>query len=293
MKQKKIFALGFFDGVHRGHQMVLHLCQHLADDAGVATAAITFDRHPQSLFTPTPPALLNTTEDRRLLIQEWAGIEHLLILPVNEQVMNMPWQDFLEALLKEGAAGFVCGYDFRFGKNGEGNAEKMAAFAEERGLPWCIVDEQAMDGEKISSTRIRTLLEKGDAEGAKRLLGHAHIFTGNVVSGQGLGRTIGIPTANLRLRSELVCPAFGVYACRAWVDGASYAAVANIGTRPTVDGKGVTVEPWILDFAGDLYGKELTLEFHKFLRPEQKFESLDALKIQIQKDAEETRRIFA
>lgn len=290
--KKKIFALGFFDGVHIGHQMVLHLCQHLADDAGVATAAITFDRHPQSLFTPTPPALLNTTEDRRWLIQEWVGIEHLLILPVNEQVMNMPWQDFLEALLKEGAAGFVCGYDFRFGKNGEGNAEKMAAFAEERGLPWCIVDEQAMDGEKISSTRIRALIEKGDMELARELLGHFHRFTGKVVYGRGLGHTIGIPTANLCLPEELVCPAFGVYACKAVVDGNWFNAVTNIGTRPTVDGKGVTVEPWILDFDGDLYGKELTLEFCKFLRPERKFDSLEELINQIQKDARQTRGIL-
>ena len=169
----------------------------------------------------------------------------------------------------------------------------MAAFAEERGLPWCIVDEQAMDGEKISSTRIRALIEKGDMEGAKELLGHFHRFTGKVVHGRGLGHTIGIPTANLCLPEELIKPAFGVYACRAWVDGNYYAAVTNIGTRPTVDGQGVTVEPWILDFDGDLYGKEVVLEFCKFLRPEQKFESLDALKDQIQKDAEETRKIFA
>ena len=201
--KKKIFALGFFDGVHKGHQMVLHLCQHLAEDAGVATAAITFDRHPQSLFTPTPPALLNTTEDRRWLIQEWAGIDHVLILPVNEQVMTMPWQDFLGALLEEGAVGFVCGYDFRFGKNGEGSAQKLQQFCAERGLPWYIVDEQTMDGEKISSTRIRTLIEKGDMEGAKRLLGHFHRFTGKVVHGRGLGHTIGIPTANLCLPEEL------------------------------------------------------------------------------------------
>ena len=290
---KKIFALGFFDGVHKGHQMVLDLCLHLAEEAGADTAAITFDRHPQSLFTPTPPALLNTTKDRRWLIQEWAGIDHLLILPVNERVMTMPWQDFLEALLQEGAAGFVCGYDFRFGKNGEGNGEKMASFAEERGLPWYIVDEQTMDGEKISSTRIRALIEKGDMEGAKKLLGHFHMFTGKVVHGRGLGHTIGIPTANLQLQSELVCPAFGVYACRAWVDGNYYTAVTNIGTRPTVGGQNVTVEPWLLDFEGDLYGKEVRLEFHKFLRPEQKFENLEELKAQIQKDAEEARRVVA
>lgn len=292
MKQKKIFALGFFDGVHKGHQMVLDLCRHLADDAGVATAAITFEKHPQSLFTPNPPALINTTEDRRWLLQTWAGMDYLLIFQVTEQIMTMPWQDFLELLLREGAVGFVCGYDFRFGKNGEGNAERLAKFSEERGLPWYIVDEQTMDGEKISSTRIRTLIEAGDMEGAKALLGHFHMLTGTVVRGQGLGRTIGIPTANLELPDELVKPAFGVYACKAHVDGNWYNAVTNIGTRPTVNGQNVTVEPWILDFDGDLYGKEITLFFHKFLRPERKFDSLEALKSQIQKDAADTYKLL-
>jgi riboflavin kinase/FMN adenylyltransferase len=292
MMQKTIYALGFFDGVHIGHGMVLDLCQHLAEDAGAKTAAITFDRHPQSLFTPNPPPLLNTTEDRRWLIQVWAGMDHVLVLPVTEQVMGMPWQAFLEMLLQKGAAGFVCGHDFRFGHKGEGNAQKLAAFAKERNLPCYIVEEQTMDGEKISSTRIRGLIEKGDVEGAKRLMGHFHIFTGKVVHGQQLGRTIGVPTANLLLPDELVKPAFGVYACRAWVDGKFYVAVTNIGTRPTVDGQGVTIEPWILDFEGDLYGKEITLEFHKFLRPERKFASLQELKQQIQQDAAQAKALL-
>ena len=292
MKNKKIFALGFFDGVHLGHGMVLDLCQHLAEDMGAETAAITFDRHPQSLFTPTPPALINTTEDRCWLLQTWACIDHLLVLPVNAEVMGLPWQDFLEMLLQEGAVGFVCGYDFRFGRKGEGTAEKLAAFARERNMPCYIVEEQTLDGEKISSTRIRERIEQGDMETAQRLLGHFHMFTGKVVHGQHLGRTLGVPTANLQLPDELVKPAFGVYACSACVDGNFYVAVTNIGTRPTVNGQGVTVEPWILDFEGDLYGKEITLYFRKFLRPEQKFASLEELKAQIQKDAAEAKRLL-
>ena len=291
MKQKKIFALGFFDGVHLGHQTLLHACTRLAQQAGIGTAAITFDRHPHSLFTVQPQPLLNTTKNRCGLLQS-CGMETVLTYPVNAQTMTMPWESFLEALIAEGAAGFVCGYDFRFGKNGEGNAEKLAKFAEERNLPYYIVDEQTMDGEKISSTRIRALLEQGDIENANRLLGHPHMLSGTVVKGRGLGRTIGIPTANMQLPKELVTPAFGVYACSVCVDGNHYAAVTNIGTRPTVDGQNVTVEPWILDFDGDLYGKEITLEFHKFLRPEQKFGSLEELKAQIQKDAATTREIL-
>ena len=292
MKQRKIYALGFFDGVHLGHQALLDACCRLATEENATACAVTFDLLPGAVLQNGQLNMLNTAKDREALLRRY-GVKEVLLLATTKEVLSMPWTAFLEMLKEDGAVGFVCGYDFRFGKNGEGNAQKLAAFANELGLPCYIVDEQTMDGEKISSTRIRTLIEQGDVEGAKRLLGHAHIFTGNVVSGQGLGRTIGIPTANLHLPEELVCPAFGVYACRAWVDGNAYAAVANIGTRPTVNGKGVTVEPWILDFAGDLYGKELTLEFYKFLRPEQKFENLDVLKTQIQKDAEETRKIFA
>ena len=291
MKQKKIFALGFFDGVHKGHQMVLDLCRHLADDAGVATAAITFEKHPQSLFTPNPPVLLNTTEDRCTLLRKYE-IDEVFVLHVNEKTMSIPWDAFLEMLIEDGAVGFVCGYDFRFGQNSQGTAEKLAAFAEERGLPCCIVEEQTMDGEKISSTRIRALLEKGDLETANRLMGHFHMLTGTVVAGQKLGRTIGVPTANLPMPEGLVQLPFGVYACKAWVDGKHYIAVTNVGTRPTVNGKNVTVEPWILDFDGDLYGKEITLFFHKFLRPEQKFGSLEALKSQIQKDAADTYKLL-
>ena len=289
--KKKIFALGFFDGVHKGHQMVLAQCKLLAEDCGVATAAITFEKHPQSLFTPNPPVLLNTTEDRCTLLRKYE-IDEVFVLHVNEKTMSIPWDAFLEMLIEDGAVGFVCGYDFRFGHKGQGTAEKLSAFAEERNLPCTIVPEQTMDGEKISSTRIRALLEKGDVENTIHLLGHMHMLSGTVISGQKLGRTIGVPTANLPMPEGLVQLPFGVYACKAWVDGNYYTAVTNIGTRPTVDGQGVTIEPWILDFDGDLYGKEITLFFHKFLRPERKFGSLEELKLQIQKDAAETYKLL-
>lgn len=289
---KKIYALGFFDGVHLGHQALLDAGSRLASELGCTPAAVTFDLPPGAILQNTKPNMLNTVRDREALLAQFGAAE-ILLLTADKTTLSMSWNAFLEMLIARGAVGFVCGYDFRFGRNGEGNAEKLAAFAAEKRLPCVIVPEQTMDGEKISSTRIRTLIEAGDVENATLLLRHPHILSGTVVSGQKLGRTIGIPTANLELPKELVCPAFGVYACKAWVDGHYYIAVTNIGKRPTVNGQNVTVEPWILDFDGDLYGKEITLEFHKFLRPEQKFTNLDALKAQIQKDAAETRKIFA
>lgn len=291
MKQKKIFALGFFDGVHWGHQALLSACVRLANRENATAAAVTFDLPPSTALGLQQPNMINSVRDRQALLQQY-GMEEILVLPATKEVMSTDWQGFLSSLLADGAVGFVCGEDYRFGKNGQGTAQMLAAYAQERGLPCIIVPEQTMDGEKISSTRIRSLLEKGDIENANRLLGHPHILSGTVVSGQKLGRTIGIPTANLRPEDALIMPPKGVYATRCQIGEESYAAVTNIGTRPTVSGQGVTIEPWILDFDGDLYGQQITLSFHKFLRPEQKFPSLEELKAEILKNAAEVRKIF-
>ena len=288
---KRIFALGFFDGVHLGHQVLLRECRALAEKLDCGTAAITFDRHPQSLFSPTPPALISTAASRKLLLQSY-GIAYIHEYPVIPAVMSMHWRDFLQQLLDMGAAGFVCGHDFRFGSHGAGDVRKLQSLCEALGLPCVIVPEQTVDGIRISSTHIRSLIEDGKMETAVKFLGHPHVISGTVVHGKSLGRTLGIPTANLLLEPGLVVPKFGVYACRCIVDGSSYPAVTNVGTRPTVNGVGITVEPWILDFDGDLYGREITLEFNHFLRPETKFDSLPALQAQIRKDAEETRHYF-
>ena len=291
MKQKKIFALGFFDGVHLGHQALLSACVRLANRENATAAAVTFDLPPSTALGLQQPNMINSVRDRQALLRQY-GMEQILVLPATKEVMSTDWQDFLSSLLVDGAVGFVCGEDYRFGKNGQGTAQMLAAYAQARNLPCIIVPEQTMDGQKISSTRIRSLLEKGDVENANRLLGHPHILTGTVVSGQKLGRTIGIPTANLRPEDSLIIPPKGVYATRCQIGDENYAAVTNIGTRPTVSGQGVTIEPWILDFDGDLYGREITLSFHKFLRPEQKFPNLEELKAEILKNAAEVRKIF-
>lgn len=288
---KKIYALGFFDGVHLGHQALLTACCRMAGEKGCETAAITFDRHPQALFTEQPPKLISTVADREMLLRRY-GIQNVRILPVTKEVMGICWTDFLEKLLQDGAAGFVCGDDFRFGNHGEGDHRKLEAFCRERGLPCVIVPQQEQEGIRISSTRIREALENGALDRANALLGHPYTLTGQVVSGRQLGRTIGIPTANLQFPGALLTPAFGVYACKAWVEGKAHLAVTNIGNRPTVGGHWITVEPWLLDFHGDLYGKTLILEFFAFLRPERKFQDLQALRLEILKNAEETRKIF-
>lgn len=285
---KYIFALGFFDGVHLGHQALLRECCRLAAQMGAKTAAITFDKHPQSLFLDTPPVLLSTEDDRRRLLGRY-GMESVYTLPVVPETMNLPWEKFIERLLEKGAAGFVCGDDFRFGHRGVGDATKLRYYCASRDIPCIVVPEQTLNGKRISSTLIRSRIEAGDMESATRYLGHPHVLTGTVVHGQKIGRKLGFPTANLQIPEAVVVPKFGVYACRAVVDGQSFPAVTNVGTRPTVAGSGVTVEPWILDFQGDLYGREIQLEFYRFLRPEMKFPDLAALQQEILRNAEETR----
>jgi riboflavin kinase/FMN adenylyltransferase len=217
---------------------------------------------------------------------------HVRVLPVTAETMGQPWEEFLETLLRDGAVGFVCGYDFRFGHRGEGTAEKLAAFCRERDFPLVIVPEQTLDGVRISSTHIRCLIEQGNMGEAARFLGHGHLLSGTVVPGRQLGRTIGVPTANILFPEGVVIPRRGVYACHALAEGARYRAVTNVGSRPTVDGHQIRAESWILDFEGDLYGKKLTLEFGPFLRPEQKFDSLEALQAEIQKNGAQTRKFF-
>ena len=286
-----IYALGFFDGVHLGHRALLDECKRLATEYGAKTAAITFDAHPQSCFSADVPPLLTDLPQRVELLKE-AGMDRVLVLPATRETMATPWETFLAQLRSQGAAGFVCGHDFRFGCRGEGNAEKLSDYCRREGLPCTVVPEQLMGDVRISSSHIRALLAAGDVEEAARFLGRPYSITGQVVTGRRLGRTIGVPTANLRPDPGTVCPRLGVYASKVRVGEAVYLAVTNIGSRPTVEGRHVTVEPWILDFEGDLYGSTITAELHRFLRPEQKFPSLEELRQEIQKNALQTREFF-
>ena len=292
MKEKTIYALGFFDGVHLGHGALLAECRRLADIHGCKAAAVTFSSHPDTLVLGKTPELINTIEDRVRLLRQ-AGMDDVIVLPFDKQMQTMPWQEFLRLLVESyGAAGLVCGHDFRFGNRGAGNAALLTDYCTQHHMPCAVVPEQMLAGVTISSSHIRRLLEAGKMEEAASFLGHPHILTGEVVSGRKLGRTLGIPTANLSIPEGVINLPFGVYACKACTEKGEYLAVTNIGNRPTVGGHRITVEPWLLDFDGDLYGTSLTLSFYTFLRPEQKFPSLDALKEEIQKNAGECRKFF-
>ena len=293
MSKKCVYALGFFDGVHLGHGSLLSSCRYLADELGVDAGVVTFSSHPDALVYGTTPGLISTLQDRDTLLREKYHMDTVISLPFDREMMCCPWQDFFDRLLKEfHAAGLVCGEDFRFGHRGEGDGEKLLSACREAGIPCVVVPRLKLENVIVSSTHIRDLIQMGLMEHAIHFLGHPYVLTGSVVPGHQLGRRMGFPTANLLLPPELAVPKFGVYVCRCIVDGERYAAVTNVGTRPTVDGVGITVETWLLDYSGDLYGREITLEFFKFLRPELKFPSLEALQHAVLDDAEKTKEIL-
>ena len=279
---KYIFALGYFDGVHLGHQALLTQCKKLAQ--GKKWGAVTFLGHPDELLKGIRPGLINQNADRDRLLQIF-GAEKIVHLSFDKKLMNTPWDSFLDMLVRDhGAEGFVCGSDFYFGAQGAGTAALLQTYCAEHNLQCAVVPQQMQDGQRISSTCIRSLLEQGDVEKANRLLGHPHTLWGVVEQGKQLGRTIGVPTANIGYSAELVKLPYGVYECNVTVEKCSYKAITNVGKCPTVSGQKLTVESHLLGFDGDLYGKTVQVEFLRFLRPEQKFDSLQALQNQIAQD---------
>ncbi len=292
--KKQVIALGFFDGVHLGHGALLERSYALGKQYGVPAAALTFDIHPDELVRGEPVLLLNTRQEREQLVKTLYGIDELLTLPFDRKRMEQPWKDFVEhSLLEEyGAVHLVCGYDFRFGAGGAGTPALLKDYCAQRGIGCDCIPQVCAGGEPVSSTRIRRLLQQGAMEEAVALLGHPHLIRGTVVEGRKLGRTIGIPTANVDPGERRLLPKGGVYVARAFFEGISRPAVVNIGSRPTVGGSHTTIEPWILDFEGDLYGKELSLELHAYLRQEQHFASLQELREEILRNAEQTRDFF-
>lgn len=293
---QKVIALGFFDGVHLGHGALLRRVTERARETSASPAVVTFEQAPKSLVTGKPVSLLNSPEDRQDLIRRFYGIEDVVMLPFDQKMMTMPWQDFINIILvkDQHAAHLVAGHDFHFGYKNQGTPELLQRSCAQLGLGCDIIPEVALDGVTVSSTHIRQLVAEGNMEEAARFLGHPHTLTGTVRHGHSIGHARLFPTANLIVPQSVLVPSHGVYVTRACLaDGRTFAAVTNVGTRPTVNnGTNVTVEAYLLDFSGDLYGQTLRLEYHRKLRGEVRFDSLETLKAQISQDIESTRNYF-
>ena len=294
---KRVVALGFFDGVHLGHGALLNRVGEVAAQLGAVPAAVTFDTHPTNLILKTPMPLLSSPRDRAELMRRYYGIRDVIVARFDDRMMHMPWREFVtDYLVKEnGAVHLVAGHDFHFGYKGEGNPERLKALCAEIGIGCDIIPKVERDHITISSTYIRNLVAQGEIEQANQFLGHPHTLTDTVAHGKKLGATLGFPTVNLRFQPGVLVPAHGVYVTKVYFEnGESRPAVTNVGVRPTVnDGNEVTVEGFILDFSGDLYGQTIRMEFYKYLRGEKKFDSLAELKAAVMQNAEETREYFA
>ena len=293
-KEKRVIALGFFDGVHLGHAALLGRTNERARELSAKPFVLSFDTHPGQFISGDPVPLINSPEGRVDLIQRLFGIRDVLLLHFDLRMRQMGWRDFVTVLQEEfGAVHVVCGRDFRFGYQGEGTADLLQEACEARGMDSDVMEEVCLDGGAVSSSRIRTLLQGGEMEEANRLLGHPHTLVDTVRHGYKLGRTLGAPTINMLFPEGVLQLPHGVYATRVYIGDEAHFAVTNVGLRPTARRpEQVTVESYILDYAADLYGREVRVEFFHYLRPELKFEDLHALKTQIKADVEATRSYF-
>lgn len=293
---RRVIALGFFDGVHRGHISLMERTKQRALELGVTPAALSFDTHPDTLVKGVEVPLINSPAGRAEIIRRVCGIESVIFIHFNRAVMHMPWEEFLRSLIDElHAVHVVVGYDFSFGYKGMGTPERLAEYCTEHELGYDIMPVVMHGGAPVSSTRIRTLIADGKMEWANELLGHPHCLVDTVHYGFQLGAKLGTPTINMRFADGVLVPRHGVYAARVYLDdGTERMAVTNVGVRPTVSGSNrISVESYILDYDGDLYERKVRVDFHSFLRDEHKFSDTNELREQILRDADATRKYFA
>lgn len=294
-KHGRAIALGFFDGVHIGHGALMKRTVEAAEEIQAEPSVLSFDIHPDSLVYGKEVPLLNNNAGREDIIRRLYGIEDVIFIHFNKEVMHMPWKQFLDNLIAELDVRYiVVGHDFTFGNRGEGNAERLQSYCQELGIGCDVIPAVMKDGRIVSSTYIRELIENGEMERANEFLGHPHCLTDTVHTGYQLGTKMGTPTINMYFPRGVIIPRFGVYAAQVILDdGSRHTSVTNIGVRPTVsDTNVVSVESYILDFEGNLYDRKVRVEFYKHLRDEKKFSDYMELSAQIQRDAEETKKYF-
>lgn len=287
-------ALGNFDGVHLGHQAVIGRARQFADANGLKLLLVTFEPHPRSLFSADAEPFRLTPMRIKLELFEALGAAATLCLRFDRALASMSADQFIDDLLVGAlkARHVVIGHDFCFGTKRSGNASHLIERSAGAGFTVEPVEPQmAPDGESYSSTRIRDYLRNGEPERAAHLLGRPFRIEGHVQHGDKRGRLLGFPTANLTLDGYLV-PRKGVYAVSATIAGRVYSGVANLGLRPTIGTEDVRLETHIFDFDGDIYGAQIAVDLRHFIRPEKKFDGLDALKAQIAADSAEARRLL-
>lgn len=285
-----VVAVGFFDGFHRGHRAIVRELLRLRRP-GERAAVVTFREHPATYLRPgQAPALIMTLEERMNSFAQ-AGVDLAFVLPFDAAIATLRPDEFLDETLiaRVGARAMIVGQNFRFGAKRAGDIAYAQAHLAKRGITFVAVPNELDDGERVSSTRVRSAIAEADFATADRLLGSAYTIRGAVSLGFGRGHDLGFPTANIAASTQKVLPPDGVYSIVGRHDGRDYLGLVSIGTNPTFDGARRTVEAWLLDYFGSLYGEELALREFRFLRPQQRFDTIDALLEQMHADAANVR----
>lgn len=291
---RQVVALGNFDGLHRGHQKLVHRTVEAARHIGGKSVIFTFEPHPLQVLKPAEsPPLIITAERKAAMLAGW-GVDILVFVPFTLEFAALSPEEFVRLVLVEriGVARVVVGYNYRFGQKGIGDTQILEELGRRYGFTVDIVPAVRYKGQTVSSSRIRTLVQAGELEEAFELLGYRLTWEGEVVSGCQIGRSIGFPTANLDFAENVLLPGRGVYIAEATFQGKKFPGVANVGIKPTVGGNSTTVEVYLFDFHEDIYGQRLQLTFLRKLRDERQFASLAALKEQIKNDVKAAREFF-
>ena len=285
IKGKTAVALGFFDGVHVGHKAVIENAVKYSRENNIPAVVWTF------LNSPKKASLSITDNDERKAFFEALGVDILIVFPFSDDVKGLTKDKFVNTVLKENlnAQKVFCGFNYSFGAGGKGTPEELKQLCEKQDISVEISKEISVDGETVSSTRIREYIENGFPEKASRLLGRPYSISGTVTNGKKLGRTLGFPTANVHIPENKVFPKDGVYLTVTSFEEKSLYGITNIGTNPTVDEKIRRAENFIFDFGEDIYGKEIKIEFLRFIRGERKFDSVELLAAQVHRDIQEAK----
>jgi len=288
-------TVGTFDGVHCGHQVILSRTKAIADEKNRRSVVVTFDPHPQIVLQKPDrePVKLLTTIEERIALFEQLGIDLTVVIPFSKEFAATPAEEFIRNIIvgQIGVKDFLLGHDHMFGRNRDGDETLLRTLGDECGFSVEHVSALQRDGIVVSSTKVRNALKEGDVEGAARMLGRRYSVTGSVVKGDGRGRALGIPTANIQPLNEVkLLPGNGVYVVSSDIDGTTKIGMANIGVRPTfTSGEQHTLEVNYLDVDKDLYSRNVTVTFHRFLRNEQKFASKEAFLEQLENDRQQTQ----
>ncbi|WP_296644926.1 bifunctional riboflavin kinase/FAD synthetase [Romboutsia sp. 13368] len=283
--KESVVTIGNFDGLHRGHKVLIEKTTEYAKENSISSVVFTFKNHPVNYFRPNSVKNIITNSEKIEILKSM-NVDYIINIPFDEYMTKISGHDFIKEILLDtlGAKKIIVGHDFTFARNKEGNTKLLKELSKKYGFELEIINPIKLDNVRISSTNIRDLISNGDVDKAYKYLGRYYKLSGKVIHARKIGRTIGFPTANISIDEDMIVPKVGIYATKVYINGKTYYGATNVGYNPTVNGKNLSIETNILEFNDDIYGKTITIEFLERIRDEKKFNGIEELKIQLQKD---------